>query len=166
VWPRAERRTAHAGEAVRLAFPIRRRRKADAVFEVRQEKMHVASVSAAKAARVYVIAEIDGNVQLLSCCRVVWCKDRGSLMRNMASRFVGMTFSRLDRRPALTAMMVYLASFGLAALIVTVAMRRESACTSNPQVSHHASMGLIARNRAGPSDPSGLPADISNRCIA
>jgi hypothetical protein len=53
-------------------------------------------------------------------------------MSNMAAKRVDLRLSSLDRRPILTAMMVYLAGLGVAALIVAFAVWRESSCSPNP----------------------------------
>jgi hypothetical protein len=67
-----------------------------------------------------------------------------------------------DLRPMLTAMMVYLVGFGLAALIVAVSMWRQTSCSPIPQKSRQLYMVLAA---PGFADRSARPAH-STRSIA
>ena len=73
-------------------------------------------------------------------------------MRNMAAKSTDHRSSGPDLRPMLTAMMVYLVGFGVAALIVGLAMWRQTSCSPNPQrsqqlymVSSRLSFGRLAK---------------------
>jgi hypothetical protein len=63
-------------------------------------------------------------------------------MRNMVPKSMDMSMSRWDRRPMLTAMMVYSIVLGLAALLVAFAVWRETSCTTGPQKSYQLYMVL------------------------
>jgi hypothetical protein len=65
-------------------------------------------------------------------------------MRHMAAKFTDQRLSGPDLGPMLTAMMVYLIGFGVAALIVSVAMWRQTSCSPNPQKSRELYMVLAA----------------------
>ena len=57
-------------------------------------------------------------------------------MRNKLARFIDFGLSSLERRPMLTAMMMYAIGFGAAALIVAIAVWREASCSLTPQKFH------------------------------
>ncbi len=57
-------------------------------------------------------------------------------MSNTADKRIDLRLSCLDRRPMLTAMMVYLAGLGVAVLIVAFAVWRETSCSPCPQKFH------------------------------
>ena len=83
-------------------------------------------------------------------------------MRNMAPKSMDMSMSRWDRRPVLTAMMVYSIVLGLAALLVAFAVWRESIWNPGPQRSYQLYMVLTAPDRVtSPQPPAGLLALVS-----
>lgn len=65
-------------------------------------------------------------------------------MQHIAAKFTHHRLSSPDLRPMLTAMMVYLVGFGVAALIVAIAMWRQTSCSPNPQKSRQLYMVLAA----------------------
>jgi hypothetical protein len=67
-------------------------------------------------------------------------------MSNMTDNRVDLRLSGLDRRPMLTAMMVYLAGLGVAALIVAFAVWRGASCSPNPQKFHPQYMAAAIRD--------------------
>jgi hypothetical protein len=65
-------------------------------------------------------------------------------MRNTAAKFIDLRWSSLARRAMLTAMMIYVVSFAVAALVVVLAVWREASCSPNPQKFHPLYMVSIA----------------------
>jgi hypothetical protein len=74
-------------------------------------------------------------------------------MRNMAPRSIDMSMSRWDRRPVLTAMMVYSIVLGLAALLVAFAVWRETSWNPGPQKSYQLYMVLTPPDRGAALQP-------------
>jgi len=73
-------------------------------------------------------------------------------MRNMVAKFIDFGLRSLERRPMLTAMMMYAVGFGAAALIVSFAVWREASYSPNRQKSYPLYMVSIAPNFVGRSD--------------
>jgi hypothetical protein len=74
-------------------------------------------------------------------------------MRNLAPKSMDMSMSRWDRRPVLTAMMVYSIVLGLAALLVAFAVWRETSWTPGPQKSFQLYMVLTVPDRGTAGQP-------------
>ncbi len=81
-------------------------------------------------------------------------------MSNMADKCVDLRLSGLDRRPMLTAMMVYLAGVGVAALIVAFTVWRDASCSPNPQKFHAQYLAAAFRD---PNAGVGVQAKTSSR---
>jgi len=75
-------------------------------------------------------------------------KARELTMSNMATRFIKLSVTGLQRRPLLTVLMVYSVGFGVAALIVAFTLLRDTFCGPNPRKQYLVS---IAPNIAGRS---------------
>jgi hypothetical protein len=69
----------------------------------------------------------------------------------MAAKSTDHRLSSPDLRPMLTAMMVYVVGFGVAALIVAVSMWRQTSCSPNPQKSQQLYMVSAAPDVARPT---------------
>ena len=100
-------------------------------------------------------------MKLLSFCRVLRVLEtRDISMSNIAARFLDMSLNGLDRRPVLAAMMAYSLGLAVAALVVTIAMWRETSCSPNPQKSNPSYLVWNASNEAGRSDPCPMNAAV------
>lgn len=82
-------------------------------------------------------------------------------MGNMTDKRNALGLRSLDRRPMLTAMMVYLIGLSVAALIVAFAVWRDPSCSPNPQQFHPRYMVSIAPH--DPAPPRGLNAAAALR---
>jgi hypothetical protein len=76
-------------------------------------------------------------------------------MRNMAPKSMDMSMNRWDRRPVLTAMMVYSIVLGLAALLVAFAVWRETIWNPGPTKSYQLYMVRSAPDQGSSSQPPG-----------
>jgi len=61
---------------------------------------------------------------------------------------MNLSLNSLDRRPMLTAILVYAIGFGIAALIVLLALSREASCAPNPQIPQQRYIVWVAQSAA------------------